>query len=178
MEQLFLYVRGPCGPRTIGWRLQNTFQQLNERKLFSWEPNKTKNTFPNENNLSTRRINRFLLQGQDSLETDMRSWWTNLVKHSKDLGHFWLCYIRIYRNPGTLGIDCSLSQLCTALELHCLNRHEKIGQGCGMQMLTIWFFIGTLVWKVSQILDMIDCTKLSCSPVYRVANIHDKESQF
>ncbi len=97
---------------------------------------------------------------------------------TKDLGHFWLCYIRIYRNPGTLGIDCSLSQLCTALELHCLNRHEKIGQGCGMQMLTIWFFIGTLVWKVSQILDMIDCTKLSCSPVYRVANIHDKESQF
>ena len=49
-------------------------------------------------------------------------------------------------------LDRTLHKFCTALSGKML--HENIVQGCGMlfQMLTIWFSIGTLVWKMSQIL--------------------------
>ncbi len=68
------------------------------------------------------------------------SWYIGKGMTRKDLGHFWLCCIRIYPKSGTPTIECSLSQHCTALELHSLDRFTWNNSTC----LLCDFPIGTL----------------------------------
>ncbi len=58
---------------------------------------------------------------------------------TKDLGHLWLAYIRIVLKAGTLVFQCSLSVNAIA------------------QTVRYGFPLGTLVWKVSQILCDLNC---------------------
>ena len=71
----------------------------------------------------------------------------------KDLGHFWLGYIRIYPKAGTLGIEWSLSQFCEGFypgKCYMKTLCKDVGYYSRCSLYD--FSIGTLVWKVSQIL--------------------------
>ena len=74
---------------------------------------------------------------------------------TKDLGHLWLANIRIMLKAGTLVFWCSLIQLYTFVVMQCKD------VGSDSTYLRQALSMGTLVWKVSQILWLIisSCSK-------------------
>ena len=66
------------------------------------------------------------------------------MDNKKDLGHFWVDYIRIMPNSGTLATECYPNQFWKEVKWKNVGSHST----CQQQALST----GTLLWKVSQIL--------------------------